>query len=191
MLRLSLVLAVALVIAACSSTPTPTPVLPPTRAPTATPAPTSTPIPTPNRPTLLENLSQFEISEFCRTYRCRLSDQWALNRGGTNNSYDTSSLGDVSVEVVTDDGKPSEFGLVFWDRAQLSQSDIAAISLFLGAAHPGVPIDPSLQEFLKTNAELDKFQICQGRSIEFGLLKVWAAKVGSGPTIHIGESCPE
>ena len=72
--------------------PTKTEQLAPTNSPTVTV------IPLPNKPTLLNSLQEFENSQFCQIYRCKVSDSWLLKAGGTDNTYDTN-IPNVIVEI--------------------------------------------------------------------------------------------
>jgi hypothetical protein len=138
---------------------------------------------------LVQSLAEFEASQFCREYNCVLSDSWDLRKGGINNSYDTDVSPEVSVEVTTVDGIPTEAGLVFYYRPKLSADDLQLVYLFLESFHPGVKVDTSVKTFIERNVEIDVFQICEADSIEFGSVRVWAGKVLE-QTVHIGPDCP-
>jgi hypothetical protein len=56
-------------------------------------------------PVRVETLDDFERSGFFRDYKLRKRDGWELNTGAYNNSYETPSLSDISIEVQTVENK--------------------------------------------------------------------------------------
>ena len=150
--------------------------------------PTATTIIFPSEPILLNSLSDYENSEFCKVYGCEASDSWELKSGGINHTYDLNTRPDVSVEVSTINDKPVDFYLTFYDRDMLGLNDYQLVFLFLKAVHPGATIDDTIEQYIQQNVEKDLFQICEANPIEFGLLKIWAGRIFQ-QTIHIGQDC--
>jgi rubrerythrin len=166
--------------------PTPTGTSRPTAAPLP---PADTPTPPQGIPGVIQLLSEFEESQFCRTYNCRFDDSWSLRSGGINNVYDIDVSPEVGVEITSLNGRPVDFGLTFYDRQRLDSDDLQLIYSFLNSIHPGVEVDPSIKNFIERNVEVDVFQICQANSIPFGSMRIWAGKVMQ-QIISVGESCP-
>jgi len=140
-------------------------------------------------PRVIQSLAEFEESPFCHTYHCRFDDSWSLQKDGTNNTYDIDVSPEVGVEATTLKGKPTNFGLIFFGRQKLSSEDLQLVFSFLSSIYPGIEVDTSIKSFIKEEAEVDVFQICQAESIPFGSMQIWAGKVIE-QTVSIGESCP-
>jgi hypothetical protein len=129
--------------------------------------------------TKIETLDDFERSAFYRDYKLRKGDGWKLNTGAYNNSYETSSLSDVSIEVQTIDSKVIGFGIIFHERSQqsLQDSELNFVYKLLESIDTKVKLDSRVKEYIKTNAEKSVFQIKQATPINFGRFKIYAGKV--------------
>jgi LysM repeat protein len=153
------------------------------------PSALASPSPGSTSPHVTHSLSEFEASRFCLDYGCTLDSSWDLTRGGLNNSYDLAARRDVSVEVVTLDDLPVDFGLTFYERARLGEDDFKLVNLFLNSIYPGMEVDPAVTAFIQENVETDVFQICQADSFAFASLRIWAGKIIQ-QTVHVGADCP-
>jgi hypothetical protein len=136
-------------------------------------------------PTRIETLDDFERSEFFRDYKLRKEDGWKLNTGAYNNSYETLSLSDISIEVQTIENKVVGFGIVFYERDSLQESDFNFIYKLLQSVDTKGKLDPKIREYIKINAEKHVFQIKQANPTTFGKFKIYAGKVGPEQTISI------
>jgi hypothetical protein len=136
-------------------------------------------------PTKIETLDDFERSEFFRDYKLRKGDGWKLNTGAYNNSYETPSLSDISIEVQTIENKVVGFGIVFYERDSLQESDLSFVYKLLQSVDTKGKLDPKIREYIKVNAEKHVFQIKQANPTTFGKFKIYAGKVGPEQTISI------
>jgi len=75
-------------------------------------------------PATIESVSDFEESNFCQRYLCELNSSWALSSGGTNYMYTNNIIPTVSVEVSVKVGRATHIGLMFFNRKQLTESDL-------------------------------------------------------------------
>ena len=136
-------------------------------------------------PIRIETLDDFEGSEFFRDYKLRKGDGWKLYTGAYNNTYETSSLSDISIEVPTVENKVVGFGIVFYERDDLQESDLNFVYKLLQSVDTKVKLAPKVREYIKVNAEKRVFQIKQANPITFGKFKIYAGKVGPEQTISV------
>ncbi|MBM3237012.1 hypothetical protein FJZ31_12040 [Candidatus Poribacteria bacterium] len=134
-------------------------------------------------------LSEFERSEFCRTYNCSFDRSWDLRSGGTNNSYDIDVNPTVSVEITTSNGKLTGGGLMFFERPKLISTDFQLVYSFLNSisstAGLSLEVDSTIRRLVEQNIETNVFQIREANSIPFGSMRIWAGKVGKEQTISV------
>ncbi len=126
----------------------------------------------------------FETSAFCKQYRCANHKSWALKTGGTNHIYALNLTPAVSVEVPTKDGRLDHYGLMFYERDRLGETDLQLIDTLLRTIDAASASD-AVRQFVRTNIERDAFQIRQARSSQFGRYRLWAGKVGGQQTVSI------
>jgi hypothetical protein len=136
-------------------------------------------------PSRIETLDDFERSEFYRDYKLRKEDGWKLNTGAYNNTYETSSLSHVSIEVQTIENKVIGFGIVFYERDSLQEADLNFVYKLLQSVNPKGKLDPKIREYIKSNAEKHVFQIKEANPTTFDKFKIYAGKVGPEQTISI------
>lgn len=136
-------------------------------------------------PSRIETLNDFERSEFYRDYKLRKEDGWKLNTGAYNNTYDTSSLAHVSIEVQTIENKVVGCGIVFYERDSLQEPDLSFVYKLLQSINKKGKLDPKIRDYIKSNAEKPIFQIKQATPITVDNFKIYAGKVGPEQTISI------
>jgi len=136
-------------------------------------------------PSRIETLNDFERSEFYRDYKLRKEDGWKLNTEAYNNTYETSSLSHVSIEVQTIENKVVGFGIVFYERDSLQEADLNFAYKLLQSVNPKGKLDQKIRDYIKTNAEKHVFQIKEANPITFDQFKIYAGKVGPEQTISI------
>lgn len=133
----------------------------------------------------VETLADFESSEFYKYYKLRRGDGWKLNTGAYNNTFETSSLPHVTIEVQTMDNKVIEFGIIFYERDSLQDSELNFVNKLLQSIDTKLKLDSKVKEYIKSNVERNVFQIKQATPITFGNLKIYAGKVGPEQSISI------
>lgn len=133
----------------------------------------------------IETLDDFERSEFYRDYKLRKEDGWKLNTGAYNNSYETSSLSNVSIEIQTIENKVIGFGIVFYERDSLREADLNFVYKLLQSINTKGKLEPKIREYIKSNAERRVFQIKEANPTTFDKFKIYAGKVGPEQTISI------
>lgn len=123
-------------------------------------------------------LQAFEQSAFCEQYGCSSRNSWALNTGGTNNSYELNLRPAVSLEVQTQSESIEGYGLVFYERDVLRAPQLRVIDALLESIDDAAATD-DVRQFVRTNIERPVFQIRLANSTEFGPYRLWAGKVGN------------
>jgi hypothetical protein len=135
--------------------------------------------------TRIETLDDFERSEVYRDYKLRKEDGWKLNTGAYNNSYETSSVSDINIEIQTIENKVVGFGIVFDERDNLQEVDLNFVYKLLQSIDTKAKLDHKIREYIKINAEKPVFQIKQANPTTFGKFKIYAGRVGPEQTISI------
>ncbi|MDQ3903221.1 MAG: hypothetical protein M3247_06245 [Thermoproteota archaeon] len=156
----------------------------------STPDPKPTPTANPKTVTQIQTLDDFENCEFYRRYNLNRDRGWNLKNGGYNNTYEIPGQHNINVEVQTMKDEVMGFGLVFYEKDKLEDSDLNLIYSLLQSIDTKATISPSVKEYIKTNAEINVFQIRQAKPITFNKLKIYAGKVGPEQTISIEKIKP-
>jgi len=140
---------------------------------------------TPKEPSVrINTLSDFENSEFCKTYNCAKDRSWDLRSGGTNNVYDNNINPTVSFEIVSDNGNVIDAGLMFYYRNELSDNDLQIVYNFLKSVDTEKDIS-AIKSYVSTNIEKSVSQIMQATPTTFSSFKVYAGKVGQEQIVHL------
>lgn len=123
------------------------------------------------------SLSDFKNLQFFQQNNCAEAGSWVLQNGNTNYTYD---VGPHSLEVEIEPGsqKVVGFGLMFFDRRTLSESDIAIITDLITSLDQSSNHDDTIS-FVRANIENSVSQIRQAESVDDGNFRIWAGKVGA------------
>jgi len=132
----------------------------------------------------IETLSDFENSDFCKTYNCIKDRSWALRSGGTNNVYDNNINPTVSFEIVSDNDNVIDAGLMFYYKTELSDDDLQIIYNFLESIDTEKDLS-AIKSYVSSNIEKKVSQIMQASPTTFSSFKVYAGKVGQEQIVHL------
>ncbi|CAN5393799.1 hypothetical protein BH20ACI2_BH20ACI2_16210 [soil metagenome] len=135
--------------------------------------------------TTIETLADFENSEFAKTYRLRKADGWKLNTGAFNNTYETSALSGVSIEVQSVGDKVTSCDFIFDGRTTLRQADLDFAYKLVQSIDTNTAFDPQIKEYIKTNVEKKTAEIKQSKPVMVGNFQIQAGKVGPSQIISI------
>ncbi|MET0646404.1 MAG: hypothetical protein ABW208_07260 [Pyrinomonadaceae bacterium] len=135
--------------------------------------------------TKIETLADFERSSFHYTYGLVKEKGWALNTGEFNNPYKSRVIPNVTIDVPSRGDKVGHYGLSFYKRQTLSQTDLDFIYALLHSIDTTMPISTELKEYIKTNAERRVFQVTEAEPTTFSGYKVFAGKVGAEQVISL------
>ena len=131
----------------------------------------------------IENLTDFENSQFCKDLKCNKEDSWQLNSGGVNHSYHIPLSSDkynyITVEITIENKRATDFGLMYYDRelSGLSSDDLEIAYKLLNSIDSTRNID-SVKNYIVQNIEKEIFQINKVSPISWGLFNVYAGKIG-------------
>lgn len=135
--------------------------------------------------TKIETLADFENTEFAKTYRLRKADGWKLNTGAFNNTYETSALSGVSIEVQSVGDRVTGCDLIFDVRTTLSPADLDFAYKLVQSTDTNTALDPQTKEYIKTNVDKKTAEVKQSKPVVFGGFQIQAGKIGPNQIISI------
>jgi len=141
----------------------------------------------------IQNITDFETSDFCNTYKCKFEDNYE-SAGITNNMYIVNSYpneyNNILIEINTIKSKISDFGLTLDGRQPyVNSDDLIFVYSFLTSMSNGNKLSPEIERFIKENIEIEINQICQANSIDFGSKRIWIGRTGIVPTLYVSDNC--
>ena len=107
-----------------------------------------------------------------------------------NHVYTTNIEPDVIAEIITSDGIPLEYYLVFTGRSELTEEELEIAAGFLQVIQPDFGFGEEIGVFILENAGRPVNRICQAESIPFGEWRLYAARYDH-PLLLIARNCPE
>lgn len=151
-----------------------------------------------NAPDFIQSRTDFEESKFCQLYGCVHSGNHQFSDGRDYNMYVVENYpnryDDILIELIGKEDDLIEFGVVLDGmpptRPNLSSEDFQFLYDFISSISNQNDLDPTVQEYLRQNIEIDVSQICSMEPLDYGSMRLWAGKIIT-PSILISKICPK
>jgi hypothetical protein len=140
-------------------------------------------------------ITEFDASQFCQVYRCRLVGSMGSDRGlsYTYSVYNyPNSYGDISIKIELSADKTQSFSLTLEEltpvRPALQPDDLAFLYAFLASVTGHSDIEAGVRSAIEKNIALKLDQICLAEPIPMDGMNIWAGYT-TKPILLISENC--